>query len=184
MAAFNDELWDSAFSAVKEQFQISSLFREQVEGIKAFIEKSSNVFVTLPTGYGKSLIYQCLPIVADCLNGRPRGTSTLVVILPLQALMKDQVESLQNLGIPAVALIDDVCEDPEILQQVKNGVYTHVFGSPECLLSSKAWRNIFSCSSFREHLIGVAIDEAHCIAQWYVSVILRVYTLFKPPIIF
>ena len=47
MAAFNDELWDSAFSAVKEQFQISSLFREQVEGIKAFIEKSSNVFVTL-----------------------------------------------------------------------------------------------------------------------------------------
>ena len=119
MAAFNDELWDSAFSAVKEQFQISSLFREQVEGIKAFIEKSSNVFVTLPTGYGKSLIYQCLLIVADCLNGRPCGTSTLVVISPLQALMKDQVESLQNLGIPAVALIDDVCEDPEILQQVK-----------------------------------------------------------------
>ena len=37
------------------------------------------------------------------------------MILPLQALMKDQVDHLQNLDIPAVALIDDVCEDAEIL---------------------------------------------------------------------
>jgi len=166
MASFNEVLWDLAFSEVKEQFEISCLFRQQIDGIRAFFETPSNVFVTLPTGSGKSLIYQCLPFVADCLHGRPRCTSTLVVISPLQALMKDQVDRLQNLGIPAVALIDDVCEDAEILQQVLNGVYTHVFGSPECLLASKSWRSIFSCPSFREHLIGVAIDEAHCIVQW------------------
>ena len=97
MASFNGVLWDLAFSEAKEQFEISCLFRQQIEGIRAFFETPSNVFVTLPMGSGKSLIYQCLPFVADCLHGRPRCTSTLVVISPLQALMKDQVDRLQIL---------------------------------------------------------------------------------------
>ena len=65
--AFSKERWNCAFSAVKEQFNIDELFPEQVEGIKAFFEGKKNVFVSLPTGFGKSLIYQSLPIVADCL---------------------------------------------------------------------------------------------------------------------
>lgn len=164
--AFSEELWNCAFSAVKEQFKIDELFPEQVEGIKAFFEGKKNVFVSLPTGFGKSLIYQSLPIVADCLYERPRGTSTLLVISPLQALMKDQLNSLQNLCFPAEALMDGNAEDAEIIQNVLNGIYTHVFGSPECLLASKVWRNILASPSFREHLIGVAIDEAHCIVHW------------------
>jgi superfamily II DNA helicase RecQ len=166
-SAFSEELWNRAFSAVKKQFKIDELFTEQVEGIKSFFEGTKNVFVSLPTGFGKSLIYQSFPIVADCLYERPRGTSTLLVISPLQALMKDQVNSLQNhYFCPAEALMDGNAEDPQIIQNVLNGIYTHVFGSPECLLASKVWRIILSSPSFREHLIGVAIDEAHCIAHW------------------
>ncbi len=61
--------------------------------------------------------------------------------------------------------VNEVSEDPEFIQQIMNGVYTHVYGSPECLLASKTWRDLFSCPIFCERLIRVAIDEAHCIAQ-------------------
>ena len=68
MSAFNNELWDSAFSAVKEQFNINSLFREQTEGFIAFIEKSSNVFVTLPTVCALKHMYSHLPTSLTCLS--------------------------------------------------------------------------------------------------------------------
>ena len=63
-----------------------------------------------------------------------------MVISPLKALMKDQVNYLQRFGVPAVAVVDELCADAEILlQQVINGTYTHIYGSPECFLSSKSW---------------------------------------------
>ncbi|XP_028413102.1 uncharacterized protein LOC114535962 [Dendronephthya gigantea] len=117
---------------------------EQEEAIKAFFERDLNLFVSLLTGAGKSLIFQSLTVVFDSLFGNPRGTSVLVVISPLKALMKDQVEYLQNLGIPSVAVVDELCSDPDTIQQVKNGAYTVVYGSPECFLSSETWRDIFS----------------------------------------
>ena len=79
-------------------------------------------------------------------------------------MMEDQVRYLTNLGIPAIAITND--EDADIIQQVLNGNYIVVFGSLECLLSTTVWRGIFKCHSFMEKLIGVAIDEAHCITQW------------------
>ena len=72
---------------------------------------------------------------------------------------------LQCFGMPAVA-VDELCVDAEILQQVINGTYTHIYGSPECFLSSKSWWDIFSHIDFTSKLVGVAIDEAHCIVQW------------------
>ena len=91
-------------------------------------------------------------------------SKTIVVISPLQSLMEDQVRYLTNLGIPATAFTND--EDADIIQQVLNGDYTVVIGSPECLLLTTVWRGIFKCQSFTEKLIGVAIDEARCITQW------------------
>ena len=70
---------------------------------------------------------------------------------------------LHNICTPAIAI--DV-EDPENIQQVLNGTFLVVFGSAECLLSTAVWRGIFTSESFTEKLIGVAIDEAHCIIQW------------------
>ncbi len=92
MAKFSENLWDSAFLAVKQQFEVEKLLPEQVQGIKAFFETSSHIFVNLLTGSGKSLIYQSLPIVDDILHEQPCVSSTILVISPLQALMKDQVQ--------------------------------------------------------------------------------------------
>lgn len=88
---------------------------------------------------------------------------------PLRSLMKDQVEYLQNLGLPAITIMEN--EDLEMIQMVMNGTFIIVpfiiiIGSPECLLFTSAWRSIFQCESFAELLIGVAIDEVHCIVDW------------------
>ena len=163
MAAASEEKWKEAFEAVKAQFELTDLLPEQQEAIKAFF-KGKNVFVNLPTAFGKSLIFQSLPIVADIVSGKPRGSSVIVVISPLRSLMEDQVQYLNSICIPAIAITD--VEDPEIIQQVLNGNFLVVFGSPECLLSTALWRGIFKSESFSEILIGVAIDEAHCITQW------------------
>ena len=163
MATFEASLWKEALLSVKNQFQIDLLLPEQEDSIRAFMEKG-NLFVNLPTGFGKSLNFQCIPIVADILNSRPRGSNVLVVISPLKALMDDQVQYLGTVGIPAIAIGDE--DDPEIIQQVINGTYIIVYCSPECMLSTTTWRGIFHAASFRQKLLGVAIDEAHCITQW------------------
>ena len=154
---------------MREQFEIDYLVPEQENALRKFLG-GQNIFVNLPTGYGKSLIFQCLPIAADALFEKPRGSSVLVVISPLQSplqsLMEDQIRHVNNMGVPAIAITDE--EDVEIIQQVMNGNYVLVYGSPECLLSTESWISIFDCQSLKEMLIGVAIDEAHCITQRYV----------------
>ena len=90
----------------------------------------------------------------------------MVVISPLKSLMKDQVNFLGTIGIPAIAIEGD--DDPKIIQQIKNGYYIIAYCSPECMLSIETWRALFDDATFREMLIGVAIDEAHCITQWLV----------------
>ena len=155
--------FEEAMNKCKSQFKIQHLLKEQKEAIEVFFEKK-NIFINLPTGFGKSLIYQCLPIVADVLYERPQGSSVIVVISPLRSLMNDQVEYLQSIGISAIAISDD--ENPDIVQRVMNGTFNVIYGSPECLLSVSIWRSIFQCQTFTEMLVGVAIDEAHCIVQW------------------
>ena len=165
MSPTTEECWQKAFKAVREQFEIDNLLPEQENALREFLG-GQNIFVNLPTGYGKSLIFQCLPIAADALCEKPRGSSVLVVISPLRSLVEDQIRHVNNMGVPAIAITDE--EDVEIIQQVMNGNYVLVYGSPECLLSTESWRSIFDCQSFKEMLIGVAIDEAHCITKWYV----------------
>ena len=57
------------------------------------------------------LLFQCLPIAADDIFGRPRGPSVILVISPLRALMEDQVRLLNDIGIPAIAITDKEDED-------------------------------------------------------------------------
>lgn len=120
MSATTEERWQKAFKVVREQFEIDDLLPELENARREFLG-GRNIFVNFPTGYGKSLIFQCLPIAADALFGKPRGSSVLVVISPLRSLMEGQIRNLNNMGVPAIAITDD--EDVEIIQQVMNGNY-------------------------------------------------------------
>ena len=98
-----------------------------------FIEKT-NEFINLPTGFGKSLMYQALPLFCDTV--RRTSGHIVVVVSPLVNLTKDQATKVANIVIPAVTL-SDISEDN--MRVVERGVFFVVCGSPE------TWLKIDQC---------------------------------------
>ena len=90
---------EEAFDVVSKTFRICSLNAEQKAGIRKVVEERKDVFVNLPSGFGKSLLYQALPFVFD-LTSQESG-HIVVVISPLVSLMEDQVSHLKELGLKA-----------------------------------------------------------------------------------
>lgn len=129
-------------------------FREgQREPIEAVLQGEDAV-VVMPTGAGKSLCYQ---VTALMLPG------TTLVVSPLIALMKDQVDALERKGI-AVTLINSTVGRGETERRLKgmaDGAYKLVYVAPERFRNS-AFRSALA----KTRLSMVAIDEAHCISQW------------------
>ena len=82
---------------------ITTLKTEQQEAIRQFV-LGRDVFVSLPTGYGKSVCYFPLPFVFDRLR-RAEKKSMVVVVSPLVALMKDQVAQCSSCGLAAVGFV-------------------------------------------------------------------------------
>jgi ATP-dependent DNA helicase RecQ len=124
--------------------------RELVDGILA----GRDVLGIMPTGAGKSVCYQ-LP--AAMLEG------VTLVLSPLISLMKDQVDALNQLGIPTVALNSSLTpkEYGERIREIRQGRCKIVYAAPE-RLESEAFLELV-----RELRIPlVAVDEAHCISQW------------------
>ena len=150
-----------AFQRVSETFQIDDLNPCQLEAIVYFVEKKVDVFVNLPTGFGKSLIYQALPLVFDVT--RNDTGHIVVVISPLVNLMKDQVENLKKLGISVVSLSDIKDGDAIALEE---GRFRVVYGTPEAWLKNERWRRMLSSEIYAAKLCAIAVDEAHVIKQW------------------
>ena len=121
----------AVFDLVSQKFCIRELNALQKEAIIQFVEKQRDVFINLPTGFGKSFIYQALPLVFDAMHGEGH---IVVVVSPLVSLMKDQVQKLRNLGISAVTLSDIEEEDAKA---VEKGFFSVVYGSPEAFLKEK-----------------------------------------------
>ncbi|HRC59102.1 MAG TPA: ATP-dependent DNA helicase RecQ, partial [Kofleriaceae bacterium] len=127
--------------------------------IIADIFNGEPVIAVMPTGAGKSLCYQLPAVVLG-----ERGGLTLVVS-PLIALMKDQVDALRARGIEAAALTSHASaeEQREILEGIRGGAYTLVYVAPERF---KSPRFVSALREAGDRLALVAIDEAHCISEW------------------
>ena len=125
----------------------------QAEAIAAALAGRDSL-VVMPTGGGKSLCYQLPPLV---------GNSTDVVISPLVALMKDQVDALEAIGYPAAALHSglDAAERSRVRDRIAAGELRLVFAAPERLLNS-GLLDLLATVGVRRF----SIDEAHCISQW------------------
>ena len=93
-----------------------------------------------------------------------KDNAILIVICPLLALMKDQVSRLQKLGISAAYVGSD--QSDAVLNKVENGEYTLVFMSPESTLDSERWRSMVTNPVYSKSLMGIAVDEVHCVTQW------------------
>ena len=137
---------------------------EQLRAIAA-INEGKDVFVWLPTGYGKSLCYQVLPFLFDHKLGFVRGKSSAVVVFsPLISLMVDQVQSLRQRGVEAVVISQGgrfaTSLDKETLASPLSLLTASlIFCSPE-ILSSTKWRD--ALESILDRVCAVVVDEAHC----------------------
>ena len=119
-----------ALERVCKTFHITESNVLQKEAIVHFVSKKTDVFVNLPTGFDKSLIYQAIPLIYD-VNMAGSTRHVAVVISPLVNLMKDQVEKLTSLGISAISLSEI---DNEKVKGVEKGAFSIVYGSPEAWL--------------------------------------------------
>ena len=127
-------------------------FRGDQAEIVDTVATGGDALVLMPTGGGKSLCYQLPALLRE---------GTAVVISPLIALMQDQVEALEQLGVRAAFLNSSL--DPErrraVEQQLLAGELDLLYLAPERLESASGLLERASVSLF-------AIDEAHCVAQW------------------
>ena len=145
----------TALQALQKYFGYNA-FRDTQADIIDQVLNGKDVLVLMPTGGGKSLCYQ-LPAVL--LNG------LTIVISPLIALMKDQVDSLNLTGIPAAFLNSSQsdAEQAAITQKLKNNQIKLLYLAPE-----RIFRSGSTLINFLRSLpvCLIAIDEAHCISQW------------------
>ncbi|WP_061223939.1 RecQ family ATP-dependent DNA helicase [Leptospira weilii] len=141
-------------SSLKEIWGISRFRTGQKESIESVLS-GEDTLVILPTGGGKSLIYQ-LPAVLD-------QSSLTLVISPLIALMKDQVDSLKAKGIAAEFCnsTQDDLEQLRILSRASTGKIQILYLSPEKALSRQVLEILPKLPLGR-----IAVDEAHCVSQW------------------
>lgn len=153
---------DAIISESARKMGFIELKEEQRHVLRKFAE-GNDVFVCLPTGFGKSLCYQCLPTMFDLMN-RPESDSpwsVIIVVSPLSALMEDQVTTLATRGIKAVKCTN--ADDDK--QLISEGNFQIIFTTPEVLLN-KNWSDVFRCESLCQRLVAFVVDEAHCIKKW------------------
>ena len=149
---------DDIQRVLQERFGFEGL-RPGQEQVIDDVLGGAKVIAVMPTGAGKSLCYQ-LPAV---LLSEHKGVS--LVVSPLIALMKDQVDGLCERGIRAAALTSAVssAEQADILSGIARGDYSLVYVAPERFHSS---RFLSALREMKGRLALLAIDEAHCISEW------------------
>ena len=131
-------------------------FRDQQEAIIQHIIAGNDAVVVMPTGGGKSVCFQVPAMIFDGIT---------IVVSPLIALMKDQVDGLNANGIPAIALNSSMSAEEQriALTRIQRGEIKLLYVAPERILSEGG--------RFMDYLISLpislfAIDEAHCVSMW------------------
>lgn len=141
------------YNALKVYFGYDK-FKEGQESIVRGVLNGRDVLGIMPTGGGKSLCYQLPALLLDGVT---------IVVSPLISLMKDQVDSLNDMGISGT-FINSTISPEELnfrLQEIREGKYKIIYVAPERL---NAYSFVDLVRDIKVSMI--AIDEAHCISQW------------------
>lgn len=144
---------NSAIDFLEKYYGYKS-FRKGQENIINSITEGKDVLAIMPTGGGKSICYQ---VPALMLKGMT------IVISPLISLMKDQVDTLKDMGIKGELINSTLSasEENEVINNIENGNIKILYIAPE-RLESLGFLDVIS----RCNISQIAVDEAHCISQW------------------
>jgi ATP-dependent DNA helicase RecQ len=142
-----------AEQALKNYWGYDSFREGQQQAIQAVLD-GKDILVLFPTGGGKSLCYQVPAVLFDGLA---------VVVSPLVALMQDQVDQLNKLGIRSTFINSSISlfEVEQRLVNARNGMYKLIYIAPE-RLGTELWK----AEQPKLNISLIAVDEAHCISEW------------------
>ena len=182
MASHLATKFEQAISSSLEELGLGvELKAEQRLAIESIVLNSRDVLAILPTGFGKSLIYQILPGVFDFLT-RHSGTTAVknqamvLVVSPLNALMRDQISKLNEKGFSAymvqgqfVNVEDSRGEEYRAslpMSSLKNPKCRILFVHPEVCVNDKTFQVLLKSQTYQERVKTVVVDEAHLIREW------------------
>ena len=151
-------------SIVKKSFEslelpFPSLKHQQEGAVMAFLQ-GRDVFVGLPTGFGKTIIPALLPRCFDLLHGV--DGSIILIISPLIALMVDQSKRFCEMDLTC----GSVGESEEMDKKILDGKYQIVISSPEAILQKPIYRSMLLSDIYQRKLAAIVVDEAHSICKW------------------
>ena len=160
MAATMSASFETVLSEELSSLGLEKLQPQQKLCLQKLVE-GNDVLAILPTGFGKSLIYQLFPRLFHRLRYPhiAQSSSTILVITALTAIIDDQVKYLNDAGFRAAAINSEA--DAKIIA----GEIEIVYGSPEIWLSNK-WKKILKDSQLGKQIIAIAVDEVHSVTEW------------------
>ena len=155
-----DKQLDACISEVLSKFQTASgvqfqLKEQQVTAVKNLLS-NHDVLAVLPTGYGKSLIFQSFVVAKELLEN---AKACVVVICPLTSIIQDQIAEAKSLAITCVSLQD--------IEEIKESTFQLVFSSAERVME-KDFKNLLKDNSCLLHksICGIVVDESHTVETW------------------
>jgi len=118
-----------------------------------------DVFIALPTGFGKSVCYGCLPVAYDILSSKKN--SIVIVVSSLATIMKDQVSTYTSKGILRHLQYQSRSKDRRRGRPISARIL-----QPGTTLGKKFWRSMLRTDIYWDNLVAFAVDEAHCVKKW------------------
>ena len=158
------ESLDDAISTAAAKLGYPVVKDEQREAVKEFM-KGRDVFVSLPTGYGKSFCYAVLPWAFDSLCPSTSKQSIVICVSPLVSLMQDQKDKFAPRGL-VTEFVGEGLASSGALERIDKGMCQLVYITPESLLCNLHWRELLRTKIYQENLVALVVDEAHCVKKW------------------